>query len=445
MLKSFLSRSVGIYSLVTFRILLGILLIISTIRFMYLGWIEDHYSEPIFHFKYYGFEWVEALNVEGLYLVHYALIISSLCLCLGLFYRLSAILTFLLFSYTELIELSYYLNHYYYVSLVCFLMIFLPAHRYYSLDVYFKRTKPTEQIPFLYRAAIPLMAWIVYSYAGYAKINTYWLIEAMPLKIWLPANNHLPVIGPLFEWSLLPYIFSWAGMIFDVSIVYFLLFKKTRPYAFTAVVVFHLLTGLLFYIGIFPLVMIASASLFFPDSSHQNFLHLFIKKNRIKRGERHSMHTSLSNVHYICFFLFFAVQLIFPWRYLAYDGNLFWNEEGYRFSWRVMLMEKSGTATFYIQDGKKGVKRQVSNGQFMNPHQEKQMATQSDMIVQYAHFLGKHYGEKGYKNPIITVESYVTLNGRPSQLFIDPTVNLLDKNWHSWKQKDWVLPAVPAD
>ena len=35
-----------------------------------------------------------------------------------------------------------------------------------------------------------------------------------------------------------------------------------------------------------------------------------------------------------------------------YPGELFWTEEGYRFSWRVMLMEKEGIQLFKIIDKK---------------------------------------------------------------------------------------------
>ena len=37
------------------------------------------------------------------------------------------------------------------------------------------------------------------------------------------------------------------------------------------------------------------------------------------------------------------IQVIFPLRYIFYPGELFWHEQGYRFSWRVMLMEKEDT------------------------------------------------------------------------------------------------------
>lgn len=438
-LRSLLHRSVYIHALVNFRILFGLLLAISTIRFMYLGWIEDHYTDPIFQFKYYGFEWINPVGVELMYCVHILLIISSLCLCFGLFYRWSAIFCFLFFTYTELIDLSYYLNHYYYVSMVCLLMIFLPAHRYFSLDVYFKRVVPAVKVASIYRYIIVVMAAIVYCYAGMAKINYAWLIEAMPLRIWLPAHNNLAIIGPLLSLSITPYLFSWCGMIFDLSIPFFLLNRRTRGYAFIAVVVFHTLTGILFQIGVFPLVMIASASLFFSDEFHKGVIDRFCSIYTVRINSRNPISCPSWKTTFFC--LFIGFHLLFPWRYLLYDGNVFWTEEGYRFSWRVMLMEKSGTATFYIQDGSTDTKKMISNRKFLNPHQEKQMSMQADMIVQFAHFLGQYYREKSYNNPIITVDAFVTLNGSPNHRLISPDQNLLEIDYRSWQKKHWILAA----
>jgi hypothetical protein len=143
------------------------------------------------------------------------------------------------------------------------------------------------------------------------------------------------------------------------------------------------------------------------------------------------------------FIIFFSIQIILPWRYLLYDGPLFWTEEGYRFSWRVMLMEKAGTATFYVKDGKNGTNGIVNNADFLNAHQEKQMAYQPDMILQYAHFLHDHFQEMGYQKPEVRAKIYVTLNARPSRLFINPKVNLAQIN-DSWGQKSWIKP-YPED
>ena len=95
-------------------------MIFSTVRFMALGWIEDHYVEPVFHFKYWGFSWVEPLSREALYAVHFLMILAAIGIMLlrGTAYRIAAIVLFLTFTYTELIDLTYYLNHYYFVSLM---------------------------------------------------------------------------------------------------------------------------------------------------------------------------------------------------------------------------------------------------------------------------------------------------------------------------------------
>ena len=117
-----LDQTVGIAPLVTLRVVIGAMLLISTLRFVALGWVDDHYIQPDFHFKYFGFGWVEALPATWMYALHGLLMVSSLCVMLGLYYRLAAVLQFLLFTYTELIDLTYYLNHYYFVSIACLLL-----------------------------------------------------------------------------------------------------------------------------------------------------------------------------------------------------------------------------------------------------------------------------------------------------------------------------------
>ena len=136
--------------------------------------------------------------------------------------------------------------------------------------------------------------------------------------------------------------------------------------------------------------------------------------------------------------LFIVVQLVIPFRYLLYPGQLFWTEQGYRFSWRVMLMEKAGTAFFYVTDPITGNRGEVDNSQFLSPTQEKMMATQPDLILQYAHIIKREVESRGLKNPIINAQVYVTLNGSRSKLFIDPEINLAIVD-DSFEHKDWIL------
>lgn len=437
-MKKFLDRPTSILPLITFRIIFGLMMVISTVRFLLLGWIEDHYLNATVTFKYYGFSWVQVLPEFWMYFLHGLMLLAAIGIMLGAFYRLATVVFFLTFTYVELIDLTYYLNHYYFVSLVALLMIWLPANASHSVDV--------RRNPALHRSTIP--AWtiniikfqiaIVYVYAGLAKINYDWLVLALPLKIWLPAADKLPILGPILKLPVMPYLFSWFGMLYDTFIVFFLMRRPTRILAYLAVILFHTIVGILFQIGVFPLVMIGVTLIFFSDEWHARLLKKFETppthpQNPSGNGYSVSILTQGALVGYVVF------QLVFPWRYLLYDGNLFWNEEGYRFSWRVMLMEKAGTATFYVKNGETGREGIVDNAEFLRSHQEKQMAMQPDMILQYAHFLKEYYQKQGMTEPQVRAEVYVTLNARPSQLLIDPTLDLTTIE-DSWKQKKWVLP-----
>ncbi len=446
--RAWLEAPISIAPLITFRVIVGAMMLFSTLRFLFFGWVDEHFICPQFHFKYFGFEWVEALSATGMYVVHILLILASLCVILGLFYRLAAAVQFLLFTYTELIDLTYYLNHYYFVSIVCGLLIFVPANRAFSLDVLRNPTIFQSQIPRWSVFIFQLQLGIVYCYAGLWKINHDWLLNALPLKIWVPANDQLPLVGWLFKQEITPWLFSWIGMLYDVSIVFWLSWSRTRAWAYLTVIVFHTLTGLMFQIGVFPLVMIAATLIFFSEKWHERVWERLSKFSKLGKSETKPVlrlqavgRVSPKPV-FALLFLHFAFQLLFPWRYLLYPGNLFWTEEGYRFSWRVMLMEKAGTATFYVKDRKTGREGEVLNGEFLNPHQEKQMAMQPDMMLQFAHFLKQHYEKQGVFDPEVRAEVYVTLNARPSRLLIDPNIDLT-KIRDAWSHKTWITQNSP--
>ncbi|MEL7002654.1 MAG: HTTM domain-containing protein, partial [Bacteroidota bacterium] len=146
-----------------------------------------------------------------------------------------------------------------------------------------------------------------------------------------------------------------------------------------------------------------------------------------------------ANGYKIAFFsIFLLFQVLFPFRYLLYPGNLFWTEEGFRFSWRVMLIEKMGEATFYVKDRNTDRKVIVYNRDHLSSVQEKMMSTQPDFILQYAKYLKEFWKEKGMEDPIVMADIFVTLNGRRSQRFIDPDTDLASLE-DTWKHKTWIL------
>lgn len=439
-MKHYFEKSTSAAPLAVFRIVLGVMLFLGTVRFWNNGWIESLYIQPRYFFPFYGFEFVVPLG-NYTYLLFVICGLSALFVAFGLFYRVSITLLFLSFTYIELIDKTTYLNHYYFISMVCLLMIFLPAHVYFSVDAYRNKSIAADLIPQWTIDTVKAFVFILYFFAGIAKINSDWLLHALPLKIWLPARNDMPLIGFLFNYRWVHFLFSWVGCIYDVTIPFFLWNSRTRPWAFLAVVIFHVLTSLLFPIGMFPYVMIGTALIFFSGKFHQNLIEKLSGFLRISRESLSGVSYTYSKAgfRFIRTFLvlFFLIQLILPFRYLFYPGKLFWTEQGYRFSWRVMLMEKAGYAQFTIKDDR-GKQFVVNNNDFLTVQQEKMMSTQPDMMLQYAHILRDYYAAEGYENPRVYVDSYVALNGRRGKTFVDPEVNLAQEK-ESFRHKSWIL------
>ena len=438
-LAAYLKKEVSSAPLVVFRIAFGALMFISIARFILKGWVYNMYVAPKLFFPYYGFEWVKALPETGMHLVFALLLLSSLAILVGAFYRFSAVLFFLLFTYVELIDKTNYLNHYYFVSLVSFIMIFLPAGKTFSLDnKHYKRNEQTS-IPYFFVFILQLQMFTVYFFAGIAKINHAWLLDAQPLKTWLPAFSHYHLIGNYMEQDWVAYLFSWFGCIYDLAIGFFLFNKRTVNIAYVFVVVFHLATSLFFNIGMFPYIMMTITIIFFKEDFHIRIVN-GLQRLTSYRPDTTTLSSGIKghNLIVALFCLYFLIQFLLPFRYLLYKGNLFWTEQGYRFSWRVMLMEKAGTAFFYVQDKKTLRETMIDNKDYLTYMQEKMMATQPDMMVDYARFLKTEFVKKGFTDPVVRAQSFVTLNGCGSREFIDPTIDLSEQSNSFLKNKDWV-------
>ncbi|MFD2935845.1 HTTM domain-containing protein [Spirosoma flavum] len=439
-MRNYFRETTSAAPLAVFRLLFGLMLFGSIVRFWSKGWIADLYIKPRYFFPFYGFEFVKPLGIYT-YVLFAVCGLSALFVAVGLFYRAAIVSLFLSFTYIELIDKSTYLNHYYFTSMVCFLLVFLPAHVYFSVDAYRNRRLLADQIPAWCIDSMKLFVGLLYFFAGLAKLNSDWLLNALPLRIWLPAHNDLPVVGFLFNYPWIPIAFSWFGCLYDLSIPFLLWNRQTRPWAYAAVVVFHGLTAFLFPIGMFPYIMIVTALIFFSAHFHLTLIRrlgkLCFLPTSFLLAHRTYIYTPViaKSIRGLLVF-FFAIQLMFPLRYLLYPGELFWTEQGYRFSWRVMLMEKAGYAQFTVKDNS-GHRTIVNNTEFLTPLQEKMMATQPDMLLQYAHLLRDYYAQHGFQKPEVYVDSYVALNGRLGKPMINPETNLANEQ-DSFKNKEWI-------
>ncbi len=481
------SRPVSGASAAAFRIAFGALGVVAAIRFAARGWIDEFYIAPEHHFTYSGFWWVQPWPGWGMY-AHFALLgLAALGVALGYRYRLSIAAFFLLFTYVELLDKTTYLNHYYLVSLLSFLMLFMPLHHTASLDARRSPHPLNGTVPVWVVWTLRAQLGAVYLFSGIAKLNPDWLFHAQPLRIWLYNSSDVLLIGALLREPWTAWAMSWMGAAFDLTIVGWLLWRRSRPWAYAVVVVFHVLTWLLFPIGMFPWIMMTAALIFFPPDWPQRLRAALRRRaapsflwrqeprsldggKALRRSRpffRHSREggnpargapdTPLSRwtgeglgvrvgwatrLAVITLVLFALVQVLVPLRHWAYPGNVRWNEDGYRFSWRVLLTEKTGHARFRVLDPATGQERLVYPDEYLTPLQAERMATHPDMVLATAHIIAEDFAGRGVPDAEVRADVSVAFNGRRAARFIDPTVDLARVEpgiWPKW----WVLPGPP--
>ncbi|HWP07000.1 MAG TPA: HTTM domain-containing protein, partial [Polyangiaceae bacterium] len=427
--------------LAAFRIIYGLLLAVSMGRFLAYGFIDTFFVEPRFHFKYWGFAWVEPLPGPLLHALFALLLVLALCMAVGLFYRAAALSFALGLTYVQLLDVTTYLNHYYLAGLLAFLLAVAPA------------TKAVVARGWLW--LFRFQVGVVYVFAGLAKAESDWLLHAQPLGIWLGAATDLPVLGALFTEPWAPFLFSWCGFLFDTSIVPLLLWDRTRRFAFPLVVVFHALTSLLFPIGMFPLIMVLSALVFFPPDWPRRLAgavgavfgwipRVLGSPPRVESLRRHGAPGRFATTALALGALYCATQLALPLRFLVYRGNVLWDEQGMRFSWRVMLRAKGGDTTFVVRRERDQRVFFVSPRTYLTVLQESEMSSQPDLILQLAHRIHDDFVARGHGPVAVHVESRVSLNGRRAVPFIDPTLDLARVD-DAFSLARLVLPPPSAD
>jgi hypothetical protein len=367
----------------------------------------------------------------------------ALCVAFGVLFRLSALLFALGFTYLQLIDVATYLNHYYLASLLAFLLVCSPAGRIASVDAWLWPRLRAQNVPSAWLWLFRLQVAVVYSYAGFAKAHGDWLLYAQPLRIWLGGHTDMPLFGPLFRLEGVPLLMSWAGFLFDTCAPWLLLFRRTRLIAYAALLVFHALTRALFPIGMFPVIMVLSALLFFPPTWPRTLLSRV--SGRFGRRDEANPGPLLRVPAWAAALmgLYALIQVILPLRCFAYGGNVRWHEQGMRFSWRVMVREKNGSVTFYVRQKSTGREFEIAPRRYLSQAQEQEMSGQPDLILQFAHFLREDFARRGFGQVSVRAEALVSLNGRPMVRMIDPSIDLSEVDDGLAKAR-FVLPA-PSD
>ncbi|MET0340484.1 MAG: HTTM domain-containing protein [Polyangiales bacterium] len=425
--------------LAALRVMFGLMITVSALRFLWFGWVARFFVEPRFYFKYWGFSWVEPLGASAMDALFWVLAGLGVLVAMGACFRVAAALLVLGFTYVQLIDVTTYLNHYYLVSLLGGLLALSPAGRTASVDAWLRprirRTRVQAGWHWLFRFQVG----VVYTFAGLAKAHGDWLLHAQPLRIWLGSHTGMPVLGPLFRLEETAVLMSWGGFLFDTMVPWLLSFRRTRPYAYVALIGFHALVGMLFPIGMFPVIMIVAALVFFPPDWPRALLAPL-------RGARAASEAGtlpprrIGRPALLIAGLYALVQLALPLRAFAYGGDVRWHEQGMRFSWRVMVREKNASITYKVYSKVTGQTWYVSPDRYLTAVQAREIAGQPDLILQLAHHIGAEFRRRARGPVAVTVEALVSLNGRPSAPLIDPRVDLTTVE-DGLGRAAWILPA----
>jgi uncharacterized membrane protein YphA (DoxX/SURF4 family) len=435
MITDFLFKRIDNSGLVVFRIFFGLLCFLESVGAILTGWVNRVMIQPKFTFSFIGFEWLQPLPGNWMYLYYIIMGLFGLFVMLGYKYRFSMLMFALMWTATYLMQKSSYNNHYYLLFVLSFVMVFLPANRYASIDVRLNPKLKAYSMPNWCKWLFVMQLFILYTYASIAKLYPDWL-DTSVIALMMKGKANFPIIGDLLQQKVMHYFIAYGGILFDGLIIPLLLYKPTRKFAFFGSIFFHIFNSVVFHIGIFPFLSLAFCLFFFEPKTVRNlFLRNkpFYDKSEVIRPHKHKLITTVLVVYVL-------VNITLPIRHHFFKDNVLWTEEGHRLAWRMMLRTKSGSASFTVVDKETNKSSIVKLKDHLTKKQQSRVATKPDFIWQFAQYLKQEYAKKG-QDVEVFARVYVSVNGKPYKQLIDPKVDLASEEWHHFKHHDWILPS----
>lgn len=437
-MDKFLFKQIDNIGLVLFRAVFGLLITIEAFGAISTGWVRRNLVEPPFTFNFIGFDFLQYLQGDLMYYYFALMGIFGVFVMLGYKYRFSMIAYAVLWTGAYLMQKSSYNNHYYLMMLLCWIMAFLPANRWFSLDAKINPEIKSPSMPRWVLLILILQVWIVYTYASVAKLYPGWLDASAP-ALFMSGKDDYWLIGDFLQLNWVHWAMAYTGIFFDLLIVPLMLWKRTRLLGFFISVFFHLFNSIVFQIGIFPYMSISFALFFFsPETLRKRFLPrktLYMGNEVIVPKYKNLLLGILS--------IYFIFQIGLPLRHWFFKDDVLWTEEGHRLSWRMMLRSRSGTLNVYVADKENGKKEKYDYSKILGHKQNASVRTKPDLMWQLAQKIKEVEAEKG-RDVAVYMEAFVSINDGPYHPFTDPNVDLAAEKWHPFKHSEWILHS-PED
>lgn len=437
-MNKFLFKHIDNTGLVLFRAVFGLLITLEAFGAIATGWVRKTLVEPNFTFNFIGFEFLQPLPGYGMYFYFALMGIFGLMVMLGYKYRYSMFAYALMWTAVYLMQKTAYNNHYYLMMLLCWIMAFLPANGYFSLDAKYSPDQRTNSMPRWCLLVVILQVWLVYTFASVAKFYPDWL-DGSVAALFMKGKKEYWLIGEFLQLDWVHTAIIYFGILFDLLIVPLLLWKRTRVFAFGISVFFHLFNSAVFQIGIFPYMSIAFALFFFSSETLQK---RFLKNKTIYKDEEVIL-PKHKNFWIGIFSIYFIFQLALPLRHWFFEDDVLWTEEGHRLSWRMMLRSKQGSGTVWVLDKETKERTRYDVNKLLVGKQRYSFKTKPDVLWQFAQRIKTSEAKEG-RDVEVYMDLKVKVNGGKFHQFTDPKVDIAAEKWYHFKHQDWILPS-PED
>ncbi|ARV11657.1 hypothetical protein BTO09_04565 [Gilvibacter sp. SZ-19] len=435
--NNYLFTRVDNAGLVLFRIAFGFLLAVEAYGAIATGWVKRTLVEPEFTFNFIGFDFLQPLPGNGMYIYFAVMGVFGILVMLGYKYRWSMAGYALMWTCVYLMQKSSYNNHYYLMMLLTWMMVLLPAAGRMSLDAKLNPQRKSISMPRWVSVLVVGQLLIVFTYAAVAKIYPDWL-DGTVTRIFMRGKAHYWLIGDFLQLPWVHLGMAYFGILFDLLVIPMYLWRKTRWLAFGLSLFFHLFNSAVFHIGIFPYMSIAFALFFF---SSETLVKRFMPKEDVYQGNEVRLpKTAAFTTTALAVYL--IIQFALPLRHWFIAEPVLWTEEGHRLSWRMMLRTKSGRVIYYIVDKADPNKKKIAYNykDLLSKKQYRSFRTKPDFIWQLAQRIHQIEKDKG-KDVEVYATVRIKVNAGDYHLLIDEKVDLAAVSWDHIKHNPWILPA----
>jgi hypothetical protein len=376
--------------------------------------------------------------------------VAAALIAVGCWVRAASVVFGIAYAALYLWDPTQFNNHHYLIVMLAGWLAVVRPDQDVSWEVWRRPARRLQPTPWWHLGIFLFHIALVYSFGAINKLNADWL-QGEPLSIWLAVEQHWPVVGPWLAHPAAKYVFAYGGLVFDAVIVPLLLWRRTRGLALLGTVLFHLTNSVLFRIGPFPWLMLASNVLFLDREATRRFVSRwwpaaeFAADGAAGSAAEVGQPLQPSRTIVVGLTTYALLHCVLPFRVYLYPGNPEWTEEAKNYSWRMMLSHKDVFVGILIVDLADGKTWEVDPRKYLTRRQLRGKGVWGNPrhLAFFARHLRREALARGFRDPFVKVDAVASLNGRPYQYLVDPRIDLSQAEQPFWKLPPWIVPLMP--